>query len=90
MRVSIDFDRPFSGLVFSKGHFSDPSCVHLQPGLSDFNIDLIFDCDWCPQNAPPPTQGNLYARVDPIKVIWHKLHQKWIQQTEFYHELHKF
>ena len=32
IRVNVDFDRPFFGLVFSKGHFSDPSCIHLQPG----------------------------------------------------------
>ena len=32
IRVSIDFDRPFFGMVFSKGHFSDPNCVHLQAG----------------------------------------------------------
>ena len=32
IRVSVDFDRPFFGMVFSKGHFSDPNCVHLQAG----------------------------------------------------------
>ena len=32
IRVNIDFDRPFFGMVFSKGHFSDPNCVHLQAG----------------------------------------------------------
>jgi hypothetical protein len=32
IRVSIDFDRPFFGMVFSKGHFSDHTCIHLQPG----------------------------------------------------------
>ena len=30
VRVNIDFDRPFFGVIFSKGHYSDPNCVHLQ------------------------------------------------------------
>lgn len=32
MKVNIEFDRPFNGLVFSKGHYSDPKCVHLPAG----------------------------------------------------------
>ena len=30
IRVNIDFDRPFFGVVFSKGHYSSPNCIHLQ------------------------------------------------------------
>lgn len=33
MRVFLKFDKPFFGIVFSKGHFSNHQCVHLPPGL---------------------------------------------------------
>ena len=29
IQVRMDFDQPFHGMVFSKGHFSDQNCVHL-------------------------------------------------------------
>lgn len=32
MKVAIEFDRPFHGMIFSKGHYSDGNCVYLQPG----------------------------------------------------------
>jgi len=44
MKVNMEFDRPFYGMIFSKGHYSDPKCVHLPPGsghlLSNFEIFL--------------------------------------------------
>ena len=26
MAVDVEFDQPFDGIIFSKGHFSDPAC----------------------------------------------------------------
>lgn len=26
MSVDVEFDLPFDGIIFSKGHFSDPAC----------------------------------------------------------------
>lgn len=33
MKVYLSFDKPFYGVVFSKGHFGNANCVHLPPGL---------------------------------------------------------
>ena len=33
MRVRVVFDRPFYGMVFSKGHYSNVNCVHVPSGL---------------------------------------------------------
>lgn len=33
MKVYIGFDKPFYGIVFSKGHYSNVHCVHLPAGL---------------------------------------------------------
>ena len=44
MRVRIIFDRPFYGMVFSKGHYSNVNCVHVPSGLGQtqatFDISL--------------------------------------------------
>lgn len=44
MKVNIEFDRPFYGIVFSKGHFNDAKCVHLQPGSGHLvtNFDIFL------------------------------------------------
>ncbi|XP_023221838.1 uncharacterized protein LOC111623483 [Centruroides sculpturatus] len=41
MKVYIQFDRPFYGMVFSKGHYSDPSCVHMPPNSG--HLEAKFD-----------------------------------------------
>lgn len=44
MKVFVQFDKPFYGIVFSKGHYSNPSCVHLPASLgrttAQFDIGL--------------------------------------------------
>ena len=49
MRVRIQFDRPFYGMVFSKGHYSNINCVHVPSGLGQtqvyLNFDLLKKCD---------------------------------------------
>lgn len=41
MRVNIEFDRPFYGMIFSKGHYSDSNCVHVRPGSGQ--LSATFD-----------------------------------------------
>jgi len=45
MKVFIEFDKPFNGVIFSKGHFSYPNCVHLQPntGRNQANFDILIN-----------------------------------------------
>ncbi|XP_050099241.1 uncharacterized protein LOC126579734 [Anopheles aquasalis] len=33
MKVFVQFDKPFFGIIFSKGHYSNVNCVHLPAGL---------------------------------------------------------
>lgn len=44
MKVNIEFDRPFYGMVFSKGHYNDVKCVHLAAGagLVSANFDIFL------------------------------------------------
>ncbi|XP_037921773.1 uncharacterized protein LOC119658443 [Hermetia illucens] len=44
MKVFLQFDKPFYGIVFSKGHYSNINCIHLPAGLgrssATFDIGL--------------------------------------------------
>ena len=44
MKVNVEFDRPFYGMVFSKGHYNDAKCVHLAAGagLVSSNFDIFL------------------------------------------------
>lgn len=33
MKVYLQFDKPFYGIVFSKGHYNNINCVYLPAGL---------------------------------------------------------
>ena len=43
MRVRILFDRPFYGMVFSKGHYSNINCVHVPSGLGQTQVSETLD-----------------------------------------------
>ncbi|KAL9695947.1 hypothetical protein quinque_015232 [Culex quinquefasciatus] len=47
MKVFVQFDKPFFGIIFSKGHYSNVNCVHLPAGLgkSSATFDIgIHEC----------------------------------------------
>ena len=45
MEVQLSFDRPFDGLVFSKGQFGSDNCVYVQPntGSVNFRFSIIYN-----------------------------------------------
>ena len=45
MEVQLSFDRPFYGLVFSKGQFGSDNCVYVQPntGSVNFRFSIIYN-----------------------------------------------
>ncbi|MCL4149919.1 UNVERIFIED_CONTAM: hypothetical protein GTU68_055083, partial [Idotea baltica] len=47
MRVTIDFDRPFYGIIFSKGHYSNVNCVHLPAGLGKLSSTFDISINSC-------------------------------------------
>ena len=55
MRVRIQFDRPFYGMVFSKGHYSNINCVHVPSGLGQTQVYL--NCDFFKKNCD---HGHVY------------------------------
>ncbi|KAJ9592181.1 hypothetical protein L9F63_001297 [Diploptera punctata] len=47
MRVNIEFDRPFYGMIFSKGFYSDSHCVHLKPGTGHLSATFEIYLNSC-------------------------------------------
>jgi len=47
MRVAVEFDRPFYGMIFSKGYYSDSNCVHVQPGSGTLSAQFDIYLNSC-------------------------------------------
>ncbi|XP_018027081.1 uncharacterized protein LOC108682433 [Hyalella azteca] len=63
MRVSVEFDRPFHGMIFSKGYFSDASCVHLRPGSGTLHAQFDIYLNSCGMSSSS-SDGN-YGQPTP-------------------------
>ncbi|KAF6212800.1 hypothetical protein GE061_010509 [Apolygus lucorum] len=59
MKVFIGFDKPFFGLVFSKGHYSNANCVHLPPGLGRAQASFEVGIHAC--GTAGNTENGLYG-----------------------------
>ena len=85
MRVHVEFDRPFYGMIFSKGHYSDPSCVHMVPQSGNLVADFDIYLNSCGMTSStskqnydgPPTPSGSYVentliiQYDPlVQEVW--------------------
>ncbi|XP_045483587.1 uncharacterized protein LOC123688893 [Harmonia axyridis] len=59
MKVYIGFDKPFYGIVFSKGHYSNVHCVHLPAGLGRTNAHFEIGIHACGTSGN--TENGLYG-----------------------------
>jgi len=59
MKVSIKFDKPFYGIIFSKGHYSDVNCVHLPAGVGRSNAQFDIAINSC--GTTGNTENGLYG-----------------------------
>lgn len=59
MKVFIQFDKPFFGIVFSKGHYSNINCVHLPAGLG--RSSATFDIGIRSCGTSGNTENGLYG-----------------------------
>lgn len=86
MRVNIEFDRPFYGMIFSKGFYSDPHCVHLKPGTGHLSATFEIFLNSCGMSssanhnaanfgAPTPSgsyvENTIIIQYDPyVQEVW--------------------
>jgi len=64
MRVHIEFDRPFYGLIFSKGHYNDGNgaCVHLPAGSGHLTTNFDIFLGACGMTSSGANQGQLITQ----------------------------
>lgn len=65
MRVNIEFDRPFYGMIFSKGFYSDPHCVHLKPGTGHLSATFEIFLNSCGMSSSANHNANAYGAPTP-------------------------
>ncbi|XP_066602865.1 uncharacterized protein dyl isoform X2 [Prorops nasuta] len=86
MRVNIEFDRPFYGMIFSKGFYSDSHCVHLKPGTGHLSATFEIFLNSCGMSssanhnvaaygAPTPSgsyvENTIIVQYDPyVQEVW--------------------
>ncbi|XP_034249345.1 uncharacterized protein LOC117650214 [Thrips palmi] len=59
MKVFLSFDKPFYGIVFSKGHYSNVNCVHLPAGLGRTSANFEISIHAC--GTAGNTENGLYG-----------------------------
>ncbi|RWS12556.1 uncharacterized protein B4U79_11581 [Dinothrombium tinctorium] len=59
MKVAIEFDKPFNGIIFSKGHYNYGNCVHLPAGTGKTSV--YFDISITSCGTTGNTQNGLYG-----------------------------
>ena len=59
MKVFVEFDKPFYGIIFSKGHYSDVNCVHLPAGLGRTSAKFDVSINSC--GTTGNTENGLYG-----------------------------
>ncbi|XP_039287153.1 uncharacterized protein LOC111060077 [Nilaparvata lugens] len=59
MKVFVGFDKPFYGVVFSKGHYSNADCVHLPAGLGRTAANFEIGIHAC--GTAGNTENGLYG-----------------------------
>lgn len=65
MRVNIEFDRPFYGMIFSKGFYSDQHCVHMKPGAGHLSATFEIFLNSCGMSSSANHNANQYGAPTP-------------------------
>ncbi|CAB4063627.1 unnamed protein product [Lepeophtheirus salmonis] len=82
MKVHIEFDKPFYGIIFSKGHYSDVNCVHLPAGLGRTKANF----DVTDSGSGTYFENTIVVQYDPqVQEVWdqaRKLRCTWHDQYE--------
>lgn len=65
MRVNIEFDRPFYGMIFSKGYYSDSHCVHLKPGTGHLSATFEIFLNSCGMSSSANHNSQSYGAPTP-------------------------
>jgi len=73
MKVSIKFDKPFYGIIFSKGFYSDVNCVHLPAGVgrSEAQFDVAINSCGTIGDGHGAFENTIVVQYDPqVQEVW--------------------
>lgn len=100
MRVNIEFDRPFYGMIFSKGFYSDPNCVHMEPGTGHLSQTFQISLNSCGMSSsanhnaasyggPTPSgsyvENTIIIQYDPyVQEVWDQARKLRCTWYDFY------
>jgi len=99
MRVRVIFDRPFYGMVFSKGHYSNANCVHVPSGLGQTQATFDIAMGQCGMSTggnseaysgSPTPQGSyientIIVQYDPLlQEVWDQARKMRCTWYDFY------
>jgi len=97
-RVRIKFDRPFYGMVFSKGYYSNVNCVHVPSGLGQTQATFDIAMGQCGMStggntdnygAPTPQgsfiENTIIIQYDPLlQEVWDQARKIRCTWYDFY------
>eukprot|EP00094_Tigriopus_californicus_P013781 TCALIF_13336-PA protein Name:"Similar to cut-1 Cuticlin-1 (Caenorhabditis elegans)" AED:0.08 eAED:0.08 QI:0/0.75/0.55/0.88/1/1/9/0/640 len=97
MRVRVVFDRPFYGMIFSKGHYSNVNCVHVPSGLGQTQATFDISLRACGMTsssndgygAPTPQgsfiENTVIIQYDPLlQEVWDQARKLRCTWYDFY------
>ncbi|KAK9758837.1 Zona pellucida-like domain [Popillia japonica] len=100
MRVNIEFDRPFYGMIFSKGYYSDAQCVHLKHGQGHLSATFEIYLNSCGMSSsanhnaasyggPTPSgsyvENTIIIQYDPrVQEVWDQARKLRCTWYDFY------
>jgi len=84
IKVEVKFDRPFSGMIYSKGHYSDQSCIHMRPSSGSLSARFEVRVGQCglsssgnienngqPNPAGSYLENTIIVQYDPqVQEVW--------------------
>merc|ERR1712027_197456 len=98
IRVNVKFDRPFYGMVFSKGFYSNVNCVHVPSGLGQTQATFDIAMGQCGMStggnsdsygAPTPQgsfiENTIIVQYDPLlQEVWDQARKIRCTWYDFY------
>merc|ERR1719192_1805316 len=67
MIVNLSFSAPFNGVVFSKGHFSNPACRYLEPGGGAASYSFTIPTQGC--GTELTARGSELSKAENVVIV---------------------
>ncbi|KAE8752514.1 hypothetical protein FOCC_FOCC000636 [Frankliniella occidentalis] len=69
MTITIEFDKPYDGIIYSKGYFKDPNCRYVQPNSNQIKYTFTVMLNSCGTQFVDDFQGAGQAYLENVIVL---------------------